>query len=82
MSATSAAAVTDLSWLDRALCAEVGGDIWHPEKGGSTREPKKVCRACEVRAECLEYALEHDIRFGIWGGLSERERHRMKREAI
>ena len=52
-----------------------------PEKGGSTREAKKVCRGCEVRAECLEYALEHDERFGIWGGLSERERRRLKREA-
>ncbi|MDX6335165.1 MAG: WhiB family transcriptional regulator, redox-sensing transcriptional regulator, partial [Streptosporangiaceae bacterium] len=52
------------------------------EKGGSTREAKKVCRGCEVRVECLEYALEHDERFGIWGGLSERERRRMKREAV
>jgi WhiB family redox-sensing transcriptional regulator len=69
------------SWQDRALCAEVDPDRWFPEKGGSTREAKKVCRACEVRAECLEYALEHDERFGIWGGLSERERRRLKREA-
>jgi WhiB family transcriptional regulator, redox-sensing transcriptional regulator len=35
---------------------------------------------CEVRAECLEYALENDERFGIWGGLSERERRRIKRQ--
>jgi WhiB family transcriptional regulator, redox-sensing transcriptional regulator len=31
-----------------------------------------------LKAECLEYALEHDERFGIWGGLSERERRRLK----
>ena len=43
---------------------------------------QKVCRSCEVRAECLEYALENDERFGIWGGLSERERRRLKREAV
>ena len=36
----------------------------------------------EVRAECLEYALEHDERFGIWGGMSERERRRLKRAAV
>ena len=53
-----------------------------PEKGGSTREAKKVCRACEVRTECLEYALQHDERFGIWGGLSERERRKLKRQAV
>lgn len=66
-------------WQDRALCAEVGDDFWFPEKGGSVKEPKRVCAQCPVAAECLEYALEHDIRFGVWGGLSERERHRIKR---
>ena len=43
---------------------------------------KKVCTGCEVRAECLEYALAHDERFGIWGGLSERERRRLKKAAV
>ena len=66
-------------WQDRALCAQTDPEAFFPEKGGSTREAKKVCRSCEVRAECLEYALEHDERFGIWGGLSERERRRIKR---
>lgn len=51
-----------------------------PEKGGSTREAKRICQACAVRDECLEYALEHDERFGIWGGLSDRERRRLKRQ--
>jgi len=69
---------SQLAWMDRARCAEVGDDFWFPEKGGSTREPKRVCQSCEVRAECLEYALDHDERFGIWGGMSERERRRLK----
>jgi WhiB family redox-sensing transcriptional regulator len=71
----------ELGWQDRALCAQTDPEAFFPEKGGSTREAKRVCRSCEVRAECLEYALEHDERFGIWGGLSERERRRLKREA-
>jgi WhiB family redox-sensing transcriptional regulator len=66
-------------WTDRALCAQTDPEAFFPEKGGSTRDAKKVCRSCDVRAECLEYALEHDERFGIWGGLSERERRRLKR---
>jgi WhiB family redox-sensing transcriptional regulator len=66
-------------WRDSALCAQTDSDEFFPEKGGSTREAKKVCGACEVRTECLEYALSHDERFGIWGGLSERERRRLKR---
>src|SRR5215469_3627102 len=69
------------SWQDRALCAQTDPEAFFPEKGGSTREAKRVCRSCEVRAECLEYALAHDERFGIWGGLSERERRRLKRQA-
>lgn len=73
--------VEDLGWQERALCAQTDPEAFFPEKGGSTREAKKVCRACEVQAECLEYALEHDERFGIWGGMSERERRRIKRQA-
>jgi len=69
-----------MDWQDRALCALFDTEAFSTEKGGSTRDAKKVCRGCEVRAECLEYALEHDERFGIWGGLSERERRRIKRE--
>jgi len=73
--------VDELAWQDRALCAQTDPEAFFPEKGGSTREAKRVCRGCEVRAECLEYALEHDERFGIWGGMSERERRRLKRQA-
>ena len=68
------------TWLDFALCAETDPEAFFPEKGGSVREAKAVCRNCEVRAQCLEYALENDERFGIWGGLSERERRRVKRD--
>jgi WhiB family redox-sensing transcriptional regulator len=69
----------DEKWQDRALCAQTDPEAFFPEKGGSTREAKKICQRCPVRSECLEYALAHDERFGIWGGLSERERRRLKR---
>jgi WhiB family redox-sensing transcriptional regulator len=71
-----------LSWQDRALCAQTDPEAFFPEKGGSTREAKRVCTSCDVRAECLEYALANDERFGIWGGLSERERRKLKRRAV
>lgn len=67
-------------WQDQALCAQTDPEAFFPEKGGSTREAKRICQACGVRDECLEYALEHDERFGIWGGLSDRERRRLKRD--
>lgn len=69
-------------WQDRALCAQTDPEAFFPEKGGSTREAKRICQGCEVRSECLEYALHKDERFGIWGGLSERERRRIKRGIV
>jgi WhiB family transcriptional regulator, redox-sensing transcriptional regulator len=72
----------DLAWQEQALCAQTDPEAFFPEKGGSTREAKRICVGCEVKAECLEYALASDERFGIWGGLSERERRRLKRSAV
>lgn len=76
--------ITDeaMEWQERALCAQTDPEAFFPEKGGSTREAKRVCLSCEVRVECLEYALANDERFGIWGGLSERERRRLKKQAV
>ncbi|CAB4892308.1 MAG: WhiB family transcriptional regulator [Actinobacteria bacterium] len=70
-----------LSWQADALCAQTDPESFFPEKGGSTRDAKKICSSCEVRSECLEYALANDERFGIWGGLSERERRKLRRRA-
>lgn len=66
-------------WMDRGLCKETDPEAFFPEKGGSVRDAKKVCSRCEVRAECLDYALGNDERFGIWGGLSERQRRKLNR---
>jgi WhiB family redox-sensing transcriptional regulator len=74
--------IVDGQWQDRALCAQTDPEAFFPEKGGSTREAKRICLGCEVRDACLEYALANDERFGIWGGLSERERRRLKRGII
>ncbi|GAA1215199.1 MULTISPECIES: WhiB family transcriptional regulator [Prauserella] len=69
-------------WQERALCAQTDPEAFFPEKGGSTREAKRICQGCEVKDDCLEYALAHDERFGIWGGLSERERRKLKKRAV
>jgi WhiB family transcriptional regulator, redox-sensing transcriptional regulator len=67
------------TWQRSANCLGVDPDLFFPERGGSTREAKEVCRGCVVREECLQYALENGEKFGIWGGLSERERRRLRR---
>lgn len=66
-------------WMADALCAQVDGDLWFPERGGSAAEAKRICRSCPVRAQCLELALEQR-ETGIWGGTSEHERRRMSRD--
>lgn len=54
-----------------------------PRKGAvRPAKAKRICLGCEVRDSCLEYALANDERFGIWGGLSERERRRLKRGIV
>ena len=82
---TDLSPVGNAAWRLEALCAETDPEAFFPEKGGSTRDAKRVCTGCTVRAECLEFALANDERFGIWGGLSERERRRVRlqrRDAI
>ncbi|HZW41136.1 MAG TPA: WhiB family transcriptional regulator [Agromyces sp.] len=71
-----------LAWQSDALCAQTDPEAFFPEKGGSTRDAKKICTGCEVRSQCLEYALSNDERFGIWGGLSERERRKLRKRAV
>jgi WhiB family redox-sensing transcriptional regulator len=70
----------DKSWQDLANCLGVDPDLFFPERGASTREAKEVCRGCVVREDCLEYALANGEKFGIWGGMSERERRRIRRQ--
>src|SRR5271155_505473 len=69
----------DRGWQARANCMGVDPDLFFPERGASTREAKEVCRGCVVREDCLEFALTNGEKFGIWGGLSERERRRIRR---
>lgn len=66
-------------WQEYANCLGVDPDLFFPERGASTREAKEVCRGCVVRDQCLEFALNNSEKFGIWGGMSERERRRIRR---
>ena len=71
-----------LAWQARANCMGVDPELFFPERGSSTREAKEVCRGCVVRVECLEFAIANSEKFGIWGGMSERERRRVRRARL
>ena len=77
-----ALAVDELLWQDYANCRGADADLFFPERGASTRRAKAICRACDVRTDCLEYAIVNGEKFGIWGGMSERERRRVRRERM
>ena len=72
----------DTTWKDSSNCLGVDPDLFFPERGASTREAKEVCRGCVVQQDCLEYALLNGEKFGIWGGMSERERRRIRRQRV
>jgi len=54
-------------------------EMFYPQRGDSTAAPKAVCRECLVSEECLESALANSEKFGIWGGVAERERRKLRR---
>ena len=70
----------ELAWQDLANCRGADPDLFFPERGASTRTAKSICRECSVQAECLEFAIVSSEKFGIWGGLSERDRRKIRRE--
>lgn len=73
--------MTRRAWTLRAACRDTPTAMFYPERGEDIRAAKRVCQTCPVTAECLEYAMANGERFGVWGGLSERERRRLKRRA-
>lgn len=68
------------SWHEKARCKGWDPEIFYPDRGVPSASAKAVCRECPVQPDCLDYAISRDERFGIWGGLSERERRKMYRE--
>lgn len=69
----------DLDWMLDALCAETDPEAFFPEKGGSIRTATTVCAKCDVKQQCLQYAMENNFDYdGIFGGLSPRNRRKLR----
>lgn len=75
-------------WMQRANCKDTNPALFFPGDGdpgggrpmvASAKEAKQVCRGCEVKGECLEYALKHHIDYGVWGETTARARQKMRR---
>lgn len=70
----------DTAWRDRGACRGLDPEIFYPETDEEAEEAKAVCQACSVQASCLEHALTHREKEGVWGGATERERRRIIRQ--
>ncbi|MEU8623244.1 WhiB family transcriptional regulator [Streptomyces sp. NPDC048669] len=67
------------AWRDDALCQQTDPELFMPEVGGSASDAKRTCMACEVRRQCLDYAVAAGEQRGVWGGLGQPELRRLIR---
>lgn len=73
-------ALTAATWRKRAACRGIDPEVFYPVSEEDAEEAKAICSMCPVRQACLEYALAHREREGVWGGATERERRRIHRQ--
>jgi WhiB family redox-sensing transcriptional regulator len=60
-------------WRDEGACRQVDPDEFFAKSTHAVRKAKRVCDGCPVRQQCTQFALDNDERFGVWGGLSQKE---------
>lgn len=73
-----------MDWVQRARCRDEDPELFFPigttgPAAAQVEMAKSVCMRCDVRAECLEWALATGQDAGVWGGLSEEERRALRR---
>jgi WhiB family transcriptional regulator, redox-sensing transcriptional regulator len=68
-----------MSWEDQARCLQYDPELFFTPRGKAERRAKQVCANCPVTAECLAYALETRVEFGVWGGTTGNERRMLLR---
>lgn len=67
-------------WMTWAGCRDTDPEVFFPVEGGSPELAKRICHTrCPVQLECLDWALDHGEEDGVWGGMSERERGRLRK---
>lgn len=72
----------DARWLDQAKCRGMDSDRFFVRGVAQARPVLRVCERCPVKEPCLRYAIDNDITFGVWGGLTERQRRAYQRRLV
>lgn len=68
---------TSTDWQKHGSCRGVDSDLFFPATEDEAAPAKAICSTCPVRNPCLAFALERNERFGVWGGMTEKERARL-----
>lgn len=68
------------NWFDLGACRGLEAAIFYPDDEESAESAKAVCSTCDVAPDCLEHALTHREKAGVWGGATERDRRRIVRQ--
>jgi WhiB family redox-sensing transcriptional regulator len=71
--------IETITWMRQGKCRDYPTEMFYPTQGADYVTAERICWQCPVREECLEYALDNNITYGIWGGESERSRRRLRR---
>ena len=71
----------DQDWRAKGLCSQSDPDLWFSVGALDHKQAKLICGQCEVRQQCLQYAVSAPVEHGIWGGLTERERRKVRRNS-
>ncbi len=67
----------DTKWMAQGNCNNHPPETFFPSDGVGVEVAKEICADCPVKEQCLEYALDHRVDHGVWGGASERQRRRI-----
>lgn len=68
-------------WVVFSACRQVDPDVFFPTTREQEEHAISICKTCPVRMDCLDYAIEAREKFGIWGGLTEKQRRRLVRRS-
>jgi len=68
------------TWKQAAACQGTAANVFYPDTDAAAKLAKAICAGCKVKSQCLEVALRNQERHGVWGGLTERERSRLRRQ--
>jgi WhiB family transcriptional regulator, redox-sensing transcriptional regulator len=74
--------VEERSWAVRARCRGMDPEQFFVRGAAQAKPALRICQRCPVQQLCLEYAMENDIDFGVWGGLTERQRRSLRRRQL